>query len=424
MWRETVKGLICIALVLAVKLYVESTPFGHRVELMSYNLLQSRLSTQSVPVTIVDISDLPEEPFEVDGRTGVATPRGPLREMMQAVADQSAKAIGVDIDFSPDENGYIHPRDPEFFNFCLGLRGRGVPVFLGVRRTLGKTPADWLGGEEYKDLAANIIIPNDTRRMNSVIRVGAEGEGHGAGSSGVVVSKSMSVLLAETYGGSGGEHSASSRLHEAVVEALEASGLIEKMSEKQLTEGLSAEDFLVDYGPLESIEVIGAMDASVLRDASNRKRLQEKIVIFGDATLGKATDTFLVPDRDHPYPGVFLHACAAYTMMKAPLYEVTPRGRITADILMSVVILVCIVAIGGRQSSEESRVRMTNRARGLLTLLVVVASITLGVVSVRATRIMWDDFFLALLLLVFHPSIERHLEGAWEHLSKRLFKRP
>lgn len=421
--RELVKGLICIAVVLAIKLYVESTPFGHRLELMSYNLLQSRLSTQSVPFTIVDISNLPEEQFDVDGRVGVATPRGPLREMIQAAADQGAKAIAVDIDFAPDKNGYIHPRDPDFFRFCLGLRRQGVPVFLGIRRTLDKPQAEWLGGEEYKDLAANIIIPDDTHRMNSLIRVELEGAGHGAAESGAVVSKSMSVLLAEAYGRPRDEHTASGRLHEAVVEPLEAYGLIERMSEKQLTEGLSAEDFLVDYGPLESIETIETTDANVLRDTSNRKRLQGRVVLFGDATLGKAADTFLVPDRDHPYPGVFLHACAAYTMLKAPLYEVTPRGRITVDIAMSLGILLCIVVIGHRQPSEESRVSMTNRARGLLTLLIVVTSIAVGVIFVRVTRIMWDDFFLALLLLVFHPSIEKHLEGWWEYLRKSIFKK-
>src|SRR3989442_4773855 len=100
-WRDLLKGLLFIALVPALKLAVEWTTFGKHLELMSYNLLQLQLPSKRVPVTILDISDLEPQVFNIDGQTGKATPRESLRGMIAAIAEQEPKAIGVDIDFSP-----------------------------------------------------------------------------------------------------------------------------------------------------------------------------------------------------------------------------------------------------------------------------------------------------------------------------------
>ncbi len=125
-------GLIFIALVFSIKLMVEHTTFGKQLELLSYNLLQLQLGSPSPPITIVDISELAPAEFDIGGQTGVATPRESLKEMIEAIAEQSPRVIGIDIDFAPDENGYIHPHDPEFFQFCLDLRKRkGIPCSSG-----------------------------------------------------------------------------------------------------------------------------------------------------------------------------------------------------------------------------------------------------------------------------------------------------
>ena len=174
-WRDLLKGLFFIALVLIIETGVEWTTFGKQLKLMSYNLLQLQLSSDRVPITIVDISDLEPQVFNLEGRSGKATPRDSLRQMIEAIADQEPRAIGVDIDFSPDDDGYIHPRDPEFFQYCLDVSKRkGVPVFLGIRRTISRPPSEWLGSEKYRGLAANILIPKDSKRMVNVIKVGDE----------------------------------------------------------------------------------------------------------------------------------------------------------------------------------------------------------------------------------------------------------
>jgi CHASE2 domain-containing sensor protein len=415
------KGLVFIALVFSIKLMVEHTTFGKQLELMSYNLLQLRLRAHSTPVTIVDISELAPEEFDVDGQTGVATPRESLKEMMEAIAEHSPKAIGVDIDFSPDENGYIHPRDPEFFQFCRELgEKKGIPVVLGVKRTLHKPSAEWLGDKSYEELAGSILVPKDSRRMLHLIKI--EQETTGETEATPAPGKSMSVALAEAYGDTA-SGSKQRGLHASMIGALERLGVIEEFSEKNPVPGLSLEDFLVDFSPLETIETIATIDPAVLRDPGQRQRFQGKIVLLGDAALNEARDTFVVPGRDQPVPGVFLHACAAYTLLKAPLYEVTHRGRVIIDLLLSGVILLAIVLVRLSRRNETSHSSI-QRWQGFLTLAVVLIAIVGGVLFVRSTRVMWDDFFLALTALIFHPSIEKHVEGTGEWIMRHLRREP
>jgi hypothetical protein len=68
----------------------------------------------------------------------------------------------------------------------------------------------------------------------------------------------------------------------------------------------------------------------------------------------------------------------------------------------------------GRTSEEVA----THRLQGFLTLVVVLVAIVVGVFFVRVTRVMWDDFFLALAFLVFHPFIERYLGNLWRLVTK------
>ncbi|HEV7736026.1 MAG TPA: hypothetical protein VGO47_01455, partial [Chlamydiales bacterium] len=56
--RSLLKGLLFIVVVLAIKFAVEQTTPGKHLQLMSYNLLQTQLSSHSVPITIIDIGGL------------------------------------------------------------------------------------------------------------------------------------------------------------------------------------------------------------------------------------------------------------------------------------------------------------------------------------------------------------------------------
>jgi CHASE2 domain-containing sensor protein len=196
---------------------------------------------------------------------------------------------------------------------------KDVPVFLGVNRAIASPAAEWLGSKEFEPLAANILIPRDSRRMLNVLHVG-DGKVKG-----YKPSRSMSALLADAYGE--GETSA---VAQWVHELLSHFNLVKKFSNEEIDRELSVKDFLVDYGSLSSLEKgrTQTIDPVDLKDPRNRKTFEDKIVLIGDATLGEAADTFVVPGRQEPVPGIFLHASAAYTLIKAPLYDLTEPGRI------------------------------------------------------------------------------------------------
>jgi CHASE2 domain-containing sensor protein len=420
--RDLFKGLLFIACVLAIKIAVEQTRLGKQLSLMIYDFLSLSLSADNVPVTVVDISDLEPENFDVGGRAGRATPREALREIIQAISENNPKAIGVAIDFSPDANGYIHPRDPEFFEFCLDLqRKSGVPVFLGIYRNRSEPAENWLGDKKYQMLAANLLIPNDSRRMLSEIQVAGE-RTPGRLAEASKPGRAMSVALADSYGQeSGGPSIWLQQLRESVIDRLSSAGFIEKTFEKRLGPGLTVTEFLVDFSQLDYIEAgtIRTINPEVLRDQIHRRRFAGKVVLIGDATLGKATDLFVVPGRDRPYPGIFLHACAAYTLIEAPLYEVTGRGRLGIDIFFSLAILSAVILIRLYYKNRTAGKGTPHRLQGIFTLLIVIAAMIGAVVFVRATRVMWDDFLLAPVVIVFHPSLERRLGNFWEWLRKQ-----
>jgi hypothetical protein len=89
--RDVLKGILFILIILSIKLLIEGTTFGKHLELMDYGFLQTQLSPERVPVTIVNVSGLAQKDFVANGEIVRATPREPLKEMIQALAEQSRK---------------------------------------------------------------------------------------------------------------------------------------------------------------------------------------------------------------------------------------------------------------------------------------------------------------------------------------------
>jgi CHASE2 domain-containing sensor protein len=399
--RDLLKGLLFTVIVLALKLYVEQTAFGRQLQVMTYTLLQLRLSSEDankkLPVAIVDISDLKPVPYTTGKWTRMATPREPLLKIIDAAARQGAKAIGVDIDFAPDQPGYMTPGDPEFFQACLDIRNKTkVPIFLGTQRSQDLEPKLWLSSEDYKDLAVSVtVLRHDNRKMPKWIQRAQDSE-HGI---------TMSAALASALQPS--DHTPPEWLGWAV----------EQISEKRLERyGLIVGEYLVDYSLLDTFKgkALQTTKPEVISDQG--RLLRDKIVLIGDGTLGKGTDTFLVPGQTEPVPGVYLHACAAYTLTK-PLYELTPTGRLAVDLILSVAIIASIASIRLYYKTKEVD---TQRLQGFFTFLVVLAAYFVGVVFVRTTRVMWDDFILAITALLLHPAIERNIEKGWELMRSKL----
>lgn len=144
---ELFLGLLVIGLSVFVKVYfVEHSYFGHWVNAKGYELLHQIIPPfdreKELSVVVLDISDLKRSP---DG----TTPSQSLREIIEALFQSKAKAVAVDIDFSPrtepDSPSNAGPRsdtDEEFFKFLYGLGTRRV--FVGAYN-LNAEPKMWLG---------------------------------------------------------------------------------------------------------------------------------------------------------------------------------------------------------------------------------------------------------------------------------------
>lgn len=414
--RDLFTALLFITCVLALKLAVEQTTAGKRLTRLSYDLLQRTPPASPGPVTVVDISALQPAAFDVDGQTGIVTPREPLQQMIEAIAEGRPKAIGVTIDFSPERGEYLHPRDPEFFQFCLNLRRqKGVPVFLGIYRSRDARPEKWLKAEDYQDLAASLLMPWDSERMLSELQLRGEGEA-GRLAEAYRPSRSMSVVLADAYGRESGY---ASRWSRRLVEELRNAGFVEQISDKHLDPRLTVTDFLIDFSQIESIEAgtIKTINPLVLRDQSRQGRFNGKVVLIGSAAFDDTEDLNPVPGQK-PYPSIYIHACAAYTMIQAPLYAATGTGRVVINILFWLMLLaplillrLCVYGVTGGAAMR--------RLRRYSAPLLVVAALVVGAAFVGATRVRWNDFLLAPALLVFQPSLELRLR----HLQKQLMKR-
>src|SRR5215216_866535 len=144
-------GLVAVALLILVKVNVEDSYIGHWLDARGYELLHTFIppfNREKEPsVVVLDISDLKRD---IDG----ATPTKDLREIIEALVASRAKAIAIDIDFSPRvdpqnplKTGARDEEDPEFFEFLRQQKKKGVPVFVGTYN-IGAESKTWLGLEE------------------------------------------------------------------------------------------------------------------------------------------------------------------------------------------------------------------------------------------------------------------------------------
>lgn len=389
LFRDLLTVLVMIGVAVLLESIIERTSLAHQLSLASYGFLQERLSSSAAGITLIDISEL--KPQVVPGRLDPVTPRTPLRTILLAVANHRPKAIAIDIDFSPDARGYVHPDDPVFLDFCLRLReARGIPIILGVgRRSVWPTP-EWLGESKYQPLAATMIIPNDLRRLPHSIRAVA----------GAAALPSISAAIV------GPPSRDASSLAQSVRNGLSAMGLIEQFSAHDRKE-FTVDEFLIDYSAITTFTQFSTLSEAGINAVGSH--LKDNIVIIGDGRGNNAADMYTVMGTS--YPGMFLHAAAAYTLMHRPLYEVTHRGRIvmTAVLLGIVLVPPAIVAAAARRF--EKKMWIEERLSGTLTAALIVGGCLLGGVLIRSTRILWDGFILSFVALALHRPVEDSLYG-------------
>jgi hypothetical protein len=403
-WRDFYLGLLCTALLIFGSVFLERQPAGKELLQTAYNLLQMRLApsqSTDLPVTVVDSSSIRTAFVKRGTDTEEATTRLPLQQLITALTKYQPAAIGIDMDFSPDQYGYIMPDDPGFFQFCLDETTHGTPIVLGFQRSEGQPPDAWLGSKYYESLAANISIPRrDTWRLPQSIHVDRP----------ITDCPTMSKALWQKT---------TQRPSREIKRW--PSWAFQIFTQHKEEEFDSCNEYLVDYGALDRLEKTlqpGEIEKPADTQALDR-RIRGKVILIGDANMDMAADLFVVAGRTEPVPGVFVHASGVYTLLHPPLLsELTLAGRVAVDSLLSFLVFGTIAAIRLTYSRTPEREVDTERLQGRLTFLVVCLGLLFGVVLVREVRILWVDFLFVTVALILHPTAHRSLHHTVKSVMK------
>ena len=402
-WNRFWMSISITIVLLGAKLLVERTDFGGWVESETYNLLQNQLTApHDLPVIVLDISGIQMRPT-LGPQPGVVTDRGPLKNIVDYLVklkDEGPTAIGLDVDFSPDAHGYAYPGDPKVLDFFLD-ENKKIPIRVGVNSSLALGPQKWLGDPKYNDLATCVIVPypekdQSTRYMPEFLDVN-----YPAASFGGITERcpSMGVALAN-----------------ATVRGVPswASWFAETFRKKSSDDHISKSEFLVDYSPLETL-IRSAPDVTNPDDLA-KASVKGKIVLLGRTK--NTTDVFTIPGKpERAYSGVFLHACAAYTLKNRPLYSLTGFSRILLDVVFSAIIFGSLLGFRLHRFKQGKEVVFGHRLPAFLSICVAVILSIVATYFVDKTHLMWNDFILVDIVLVIHTPIEHNTSEIFKWLS-------
>jgi CHASE2 domain-containing sensor protein len=408
-WRRMPKWLaafVSLLALLSLQQAVESASEG-TLKSWAYRGLLRVLRTKSAKVVIVDISDL----RPVDG----LTPRASLEELVLALQDACAKAVAIDIDFSPDHNVFVGQTDPEVFE---RWRRSQAPVILGVERSAGGPPEAWLGKREFAALAGGIVVPYDAGKLTEhstlpgqypvlIPRLDANPRVEKDGSS----LPTLAVALAATEN----KNLARTLLRE--------DSLIDRFTDSIARQTLAGEDgpkipqFAVDYSSADQLEassILAKWQQGHLTGANDWSTVEDKLVLVGDVRNPSAADRFPLPDG-RTTSGVVHHAAATTTLLTTPLRVFGPRTRAAANIVCVALVLTIILPLKKRRRNfwhSPKRIQKYLVRPVLKCLIIFGFTLTLSVAALHYIQVLWIDCLVMALGGVLDAFIEEPKSAA------------
>ena len=392
-------GILTTVILVGAKIVFDQTDPGRRFESYSYETLQSSLpySTHrdNMPVIVVDISKLEGD------KDDKPTPRDKLTELIDAIAKENSRAIAIDIDFSlREDNNWQDYNDPDFFDHCLKLKEAGLPVFLGVERGAESEPKAWLGIEKYKSLAASMRFDSpDANRVQLWLKPEGTTE----------IIPSISLALANTY--EKGIPQPPQLFAPMLVKIEDYEQRVDQANASRFTYATT----LVNYSMLDAIESQSLAATSHYTIDDNDWRFQDKLVLIG--RLNWTNKLIRVIGRSSDAPGVLLDAAATYSLIKSPLFEFTTKARVLIDIVLSLLVLSLVTL--ARFRNRKNALYDWRGTQWLLVLAMVTVVFVGGIILVRSTGIIWFDFLAVIIVLLFHPVVEKKLGARINQLTKR-----
>jgi CHASE2 domain-containing sensor protein len=404
-FKYILTGLLIIAALAGIKILIESTYWGHRVELFTFELLQGQLSPfnpkKELPVVVVDISELPLKNDKYKDREK-------LIELVTAIAEQQPLAIGVDIILSPDKDGVWKTQfDEDFLVRCLEIsKNKGIPVFLGVDSDMPLgNPGGWLGSKDFKELASTIAIYRN-RKDTARFLLWAKSKNQ------TEKLPSMSLALAQVERKRNPERiqPPPQWLHWAIETDEEFPG------KKQAEDDVEYVDALLNYSKLEAVQQTNLLNSSAISVKEFSRKFKGRIVILGNGALG-ASDSVITPIHEEPVPGVYIHACALYTLIREPMYEFKSWFRVLIDTALPLIVLIVVAAFRVRHRSDKTPYDWHKLQRRIVWLGgcgIFAAAILL----VNAVGVLWLDFLFIAAGLLLHPWVEKKLAVFWHRIRK------
>lgn len=404
---ELAVGLVFAFAMASAKVGFEHTDAGRTIELATYGFLHRNFITppKVVPIMVVDISGMDSEVAKLhegtpNEREIEVTSRVALKRLIDCLFANGAKAVGVDVDFSPKVDGtYVTPNDVDFFRSLNQMAG-GKKVYLGVYRSRFGHAESWLGSAEFASLAACIDIPRDQpgdrRFLLEGMRLSSQKDilpglgralGRGIKPDPAPLPRWLAWLVHD---------------RRQMVRAEDA--------EDQLT----ATEYLADYSGLQMIRAETGVASADGATVSRIDNVSGKVVLCAEMTEGKFSEAFVLSGIDSlAVPGGLLHACGAITSSQGRLMELSHEGRVVVDLVISLAVLGSFLLLRERlRNKVRGPVNQAFLERFTLSAMCVLV-LLLGWLLACCVRLLWTDYVIVWVTLIMHRAVHdiAHLLG-------------
>ena len=409
-------GIAILLVFTGLKIGLMHTGQGRWLAAQAYEWLHGfssgRGHSVDLPVVLMDISNL--KPEKLVGSEGESrpefTPRRELERLVKKLASVrqtghgSPVAVGFDLDFSPETDGFIPVESFRFFDFCLNAATNGLPVILGVRRTETLGESAWLGSLKYTSLAASISRPKGpVRQMPYAYQFGNSSRRL----------PSFCAALAQPYW----EANANSETRipwflKSVVEDVSEVAPLKDLADFRL------KMFYVDFSQRAELEQT-KLDFQQVLDANPavlERLLKNKLVIVGDVRSSESRDTAVIPGEAEPVSGIYAQACAVCTLTRGHLYVMNHwLGLIVAAAMsLSEILFIHLVSVRFSRRMEV----VPTALQVLLSVVLLAATLFLAWLLMAVFRVLWLEVFSVMAILLAHAMVEIFVGSAnWNELA-------
>lgn len=405
-WQAIKNASVILPLVIA-KMVFEWTEDGNAYEQASHARASVYALNKGVydihhqsDVVIVDITKLTQRERR-EGSAEMFTSRTDLGKLIEAIAKEGPRAIGLDVNLAPMKKGEaLHPEDEALLTKCDELRDQhGVPIIVGVeKRSQFGPPAQWLGSAKFSHLAASALIPEDTRLLPleyvdpSDARLGGF---------------AADVFLST-------EHKRPAGTGNHWLETLVRHAVPKPHAD------WSVLYYYVDYSWMRRPSIVTGYQPAVVENAP--WLFKDKYVLIGDVHGGE--DKFNVPGVvKEPVSGVVIHACGVDTLARGQIAHLTHHARLLLDVIVAGAVILLILVLRIIYYLPACQDTMDSHATHWLFTLVAVAIVILSAhVMAWNYRIVWTDAVMVAAALLLHRPVEilvHALFRSFSHLTHK-----